>query len=458
MTLTAAAASSGYSLTPRIRVAYGLGSLATATYGMVPGLVLLHYLTNVLGVAAGVAGFVVLVPKLLDLVYNPLIGRLSDSTVSRLGPRRPWMIAGTVVLAPGFVAIFFSPISGNGAALWVGAALVVAGLGFSAFVIPYSVLPAELGGSSAERTSMMVWRTAWQAVAMIVVAAVASALTGSESGGRQGYFVMALVMGCLIFIGASGAIYSARRSTRAAVAAEALKVTSLREALSTAWRNRPFRVLLGVFVLIEVVVSVTLAGLPYLAIQLLGSDGALAPLFLCAVGPVLLTMPAWRRAAVAWSKASCLTVALSILGAGTVAVAALPRVEQSVRFEVACVAILIAGIGFAGAQILPQAMLADILAADAVESGHRRAGVLAGLWSAGETIGGAVGAGAYGFVLGMSGFVSSTADQVVSQPRSAQWGIVLGYAAISSAGVLAGLGLLRSYVSPGNRRATGRHR
>jgi len=119
------------------------------------------------------------------------------------------------------------------------------------------------------------------------------------------------------------------------------------------------------------------------------------------------------------------------------------------------VAILIAGIGFAGAQILPQAMLADTLAADAVESGHRRAGVLAGLWSAGETIGGAMGAGAYGFILAMSGFVSSTADQAVGQPRSAQWGIVLGYAAISSVSVLAALGLLRRYVPAEDGRTTG---
>ncbi|MBF6225094.1 MFS transporter [Nocardia abscessus] len=455
MTLTAADARSGFALSTRIRVTYGLGSLATATYGMVPGLVLLHYLTNVLGVAAAVAGFVVLVPKLLDLVYNPVIGRLSDSTVSRLGPRRPWMIAGTVVLPLGFMAIFLSPVSGNGAAWWVGAALAVTGLGFSAFVIPYSVLPAELGASSEERTSMMVWRTAWLAVAMVLVAAVTSALAGAESGERQGYGVMALVISGLILVGAGGAIYSARRSTRVAVATESLKVTSLREALSAARRNRPFRVLLGVFVLIEVVISVTLAGLPYLSIQLLGSDSALAALFLCAVGPMLLTMPAWRRAAVVWDKKSCLTVALSILGAGALAVAALPRVEQSVRFEVACVAILIAGIGFAGAQILPQAMLADTLAADADESGHRRAGVLAGLWSAGETIGGAAGAGIYGFILAVSGFVSSTAGQVVSQPRSAQWGIVLGYAAISLVSVLAALSLLRRYAPAGDRQTAG---
>ncbi|MDT5191950.1 MAG: hypothetical protein QOI28_4201, partial [Mycobacterium sp.] len=71
-------------------------SLATATYAVVPGLVLLYYLTNILGVTAALAGLVVFPPKLLDLVYNPIVGRLSDSTMSRLGPRRPWMIAGMI--------------------------------------------------------------------------------------------------------------------------------------------------------------------------------------------------------------------------------------------------------------------------------------------------------------------------------------------------------------------------
>ncbi|MFE6925435.1 MFS transporter [Nocardia sp. NPDC057663] len=445
MTLTADSPRQGFALSTHARLAYGLGSLATATYAMVPGLVLLYYLTNILGVTAALAGFVVFLPKLLDLVYNPIIGRLSDSTVSRLGPRRPWMIAGLVVLPLGFVSIFHSPVSGNGAAWWVGAALAVTGLGFSAFVIPYSVLPAELGASSEERTSMMAWRTAWLGVAMIVVAGMASSFAAADGGERDEYQVMAFAMSGLIFTGACGAIYSARQSTHAAAVTPSLQAGSLRESLSTVRRNRPFRTLLGVFVLIEVVMSVTLAGLPYLSEQILGSDSALAPLFLCAIGPMLLTMPAWRRAAAVYGKESCLTVALSIFGAGALVVAALPNVEHSVRFEVTCAAVLVAGVGFAGAQILPQAMLADTLAADANESGHRRAGVLGGMWSAGETIGSAAGAGIYSFVLAASGFVSSTAGDTVSQPRSAQWGIALGYSAISLVSVITALSLLRRY-------------
>ena len=82
----------------------------------------------------------------------------------------------------------------------------------------------------------------------------------------------------------------------------------------------------------------------------------------------------------------------------------LPAIPETVRFGVACAACLVAGIGYCGIQLLPQAMLADTLAVDAAESGQRRAGLLSGLWSAAETVSSAAGASIYGFVLAASGF------------------------------------------------------
>jgi Na+/melibiose symporter-like transporter len=434
-----------FALSTPERIGFGVGSLATATYAVVPGLVLLYYLTNVLGVTAALAGFVVFLPKLLDLVYNPIVGRLSDSTVSRLGPRRPWMIAGMVTFPLGFVSIFFSPFDGNAAALWIAGALALTGLGFSAFVIPYSVLPAELGASPAERTSMTAWRMGFLGLAILAAGAVAPIVADADGGGREGYRVMAVAMGCVIVLGTCGALYSARQSTRVAAEASPKGAGALREALRAATHNRPFRILLGVFMLIEVVISVTLAGLPYMADQILGTEGAIAPLFVCVVGPMLVTMPVWTRAARRVGKKSCLVVALAIYGTVVLGFIALPVIAESMRFEVACATCLVAGIGFSGAQLLPQAMLADTLAVDATESGQRRAGVLAGLWSASETISSAAGAGIYGFVLAASGFVSSAADESVVQPRSAEWGIVLGFSGISILSIIAALALLARY-------------
>ncbi|MCT7660351.1 MFS transporter [Mycobacterium deserti] len=440
-----------FALSTSERVAYGAGSLATATYAVVPGLVLLYYLTNVLGVEAAAAGFVVFLPKLLDVVYNPIVGRLSDSTVSRLGPRRPWMIAGMITFPLGFGSIFFSPFTGVAAAWWVAIALALTGLGFSAFVVPFGVLPAELGASTEERMSMTAWRMAFLGVAILGAAAVASLITAVDGGGREGYRVMAVVMGCVVFLGTCAALYSARRPARTTVSAAPKGAGSLREALAAARRNRPFCVLFGVFMLIEVIISVALASLPYMAEQILGSAEAVAPLFVCVLGPMLLTMPVWSRSARRYGEKRCLQVALAIFGVGTFTVTALPWVADPSKFSIAWAAFLMAGIGFAGAQLLPTTMLADTLADDAGESGQRRAGVLVGLWSAGETTAAAAGAGAYGFVLAASGFLSATSDEVVIQPRSAQLGIVLGFSVISSVCILAALALMTRYTPHGDR-------
>lgn len=434
-----------FSLSTAERIGFGAGSLATATQAVVPGLVLLYYLTNVLGVAAAVAGLVVFLPKLLDVVCNPIVGRLSDSTLSRLGPRRPWMIAGMIAFPLGFVLMFFCPFTGAAAAWWVAITLALTGLGFSAFVVPYGALPAELGASTEERASMTAWRMAFLAVAVLWAAAVTPLITAVDGGGPQGYRVMAVVMGGVIFVGTCAALYSARRHSSATLASAAMGSGSLRVALAAARRNRPFRILFGVFMLIEVVISVALAGLPYMAEQFLGTEEAVAPLFVCVMGPMLLTMPVWSRAARRFGGKRCLQVALAIFGVGTFAATALPWASDSIRFPIACAAFLVAGIGFAGSQLLPNVMLAGTLADDADESGQRRAGVLVGLWSAGETTAAAAGAGLYGFVLAASGFVSSTSDESVTQPPSAQWGIVLGFSVTAGACILAALALMARY-------------
>ncbi|MCB0889794.1 MAG: MFS transporter, partial [Nocardioidaceae bacterium] len=65
-------------LTASTRAGYGFGSVATGTFGTVPGLLLLPYLTDTLGIAAAVAGVIVFAPKAWDVILNPIAGRISD--------------------------------------------------------------------------------------------------------------------------------------------------------------------------------------------------------------------------------------------------------------------------------------------------------------------------------------------------------------------------------------------
>jgi GPH family glycoside/pentoside/hexuronide:cation symporter len=98
------------SLPRRVLFGYSLGSLVTGAFGTVPGLLLLPYLSDTLGVAAGVAGLLVLLPKAWDVLVNPVAGRLSD----RRGDRRPFLLGG-LALAVLFATMFAGPFD-NGAA------------------------------------------------------------------------------------------------------------------------------------------------------------------------------------------------------------------------------------------------------------------------------------------------------------------------------------------------------
>ena len=59
--------------------------MATGAFGTVPGLMLLPFLTDSLGVAALWAGVIVFLPKAWDVLLNPVAGRISDRTVDPRG-------------------------------------------------------------------------------------------------------------------------------------------------------------------------------------------------------------------------------------------------------------------------------------------------------------------------------------------------------------------------------------
>src|SRR5690349_21459662 len=92
-----------------IRFGYGAGSVAPGAFGTVPGLMLLPYLTDNLGITALLAGVIVFAPKAWDVVLNPIAGRISDRTVDPRGPRRPWLLRAGFALALCFALLFAGP-------------------------------------------------------------------------------------------------------------------------------------------------------------------------------------------------------------------------------------------------------------------------------------------------------------------------------------------------------------
>ncbi|MDF1604902.1 MFS transporter [Nocardioides sp. YIM 152315] len=432
-----ATVSSGTSLPRGVRVGYGSGSVATGAFGTVPGLMLLPYLTDSLGIAAVVAGFIVFLPKAWDVVLNPIAGRASDRSVDPRGPRRPWLLRAGVALAGGFALLFAAPEMATGLeALWVLVLFLACATAYAFFQVPYVAMPAEMTSSYDERTRLMTWRVAILAFTIMLAGASAPAIRDAV-GGRDGYRVMGLAMAVIILVGVVSAYVGTRR---APIAAPQPGAGSLRDQLRIVARARDFRWLLTCFVVQALATGCMLAGVDYLASDVLGSDGAATLLFVCFVGPALLLTPAWSAIGTRVGKKRGYVASSAILAAGALGAVT----AQSAPAAVVYLAVVLVGVGYAGCQVFPMAMLPDAAAVDARRTGSNRAGVYTGVWTAGETLGLALGPGVYALVLAIGGYRSSTDGDAV-QPDSALTAITLGFSLLPAALILLSLVWLRRY-------------
>ena len=434
----------------RVHAGYALGSLVTGAFGTVPGLLLLPYLTDTLGVAAGVAALLVLLPKAWDVLVNPVAGRISDRTRTRWGARRPYLLVGGVALAVLFAGIFAAPFgAGPTAGAYVAVAFLATATAFAFFQVPYVAMPAELTGDYAERTRLMSWRIAVLALAILISGAVAPMVVTAGGAGVVGHRWMGLFVAALIVVGAVGAFLGTRSAPTGTVGESE---PSLRAQLAVAGRNRPFRALLVCFVVQSAGVATMLAGVSYFADQVL-RDPQTGPtlLFACFVGPALLVMPIWTRVGARAGKRAALVAASLIFAVAALALVAAPVLPAAAVYLV----VALIGAGYAGQQVFALAMLPDCIAYDTARTGRRQAGVFTGLWTAGETFGLALGPGSFGLVLQLSGYVSSSTGVAAAQSAGARLGVLLGFTVLPALLLAAPTLLLRRYdLTPSRLAAT----
>jgi Na+/melibiose symporter-like transporter len=150
--------------------------------------------------------------------------------------------------------------------------------------------------------------------------------------------------------------------------------------------------------------------------------------------------PLWSRFGTRWGKRRGYLLASLLLAAGAAGAALAPVAPMWLLL----VAVVLVGTGYAGCQVFPLAMLPDAAAVDARDTGGNRAGVYTGVWTAGETLGLALGPGVFALVLAIGGYQSSTTGDV-AQPDSAVTAIVLGFSVLPAVLTLVSLRWLVRY-------------
>ena len=415
-------------LTAKTIATYAIGSLGTGGFATLPGLVLIFFLTDTLGVGALLAGVLVTVAKVWDVLIDPVIGARSDHSLAVTGSRRRYMVLGAVLLPVFFVLTFAVPaglppiVSG----LWVLIAFMATATAFSLFQVPYIALPAEIADGYDRRTRLLSVRVVVLTIAILLFGAGGPSLR--KLGGDNehlGYLLMAIVAGLVIGLGMFIASFAARQRTvveqpRTSIA------ENYRMGLAALKRSQPFRVLLLTFALQGLATGIMLAGAQYVAKWVLGDPNSVDVLFASLIAPALLFAPVWQAVAQRIGKERGFVIASTLYGIAALSLIGMIWAPGAWIF----VSVGLAGAGYAGMQSLPMAMLPDVISHDATRHGEGSAGTFGGVWTAGETTGMALGATALTVVLAATGYAESTGATDVVQSATAITGIVLAFSAM----------------------------
>jgi glycoside/pentoside/hexuronide:cation symporter, GPH family len=396
---------------------WGLGTLGVAALFNAVNVLLLRYLVDFVGVSAALAGTLIGASKIYDAFIDPLIGGVSDRTRSRFGRRRPFVLAGGLLLALSALLLFNVPagLSADGRVAAIAIALIVYATAYATFSVPYMAMPAEMAVDPHERSRLISYRVYAVAVASLIATFLGPVLITRFGGGQSGHTAMSVFVAVI----AALATVVCFRATRDAPMFESAPPPRLsaRRKLALALENRPFLLLLLVKLLQLGALSVTQAAMPFLFRRVLGlSDAQLGLYFLVFYGAMILSQPLWiwvarRRGKRDAYLAATFAYALLYVSWYFVTTGEPLAFVYARAFTIG----LLAG----GVLLFGQSLLPDTMEYDFRRTGLRREGMLSAVYTIVEKLAFAVGAALTGLVLGRAGYIQGAGPASVTQPQTA---------------------------------------
>jgi GPH family glycoside/pentoside/hexuronide:cation symporter len=407
----------------RLAAGWGLGSFATSTMLNGVAVVMLFFLVNFVKIEPVIAGALLFGAKMLDVFTDPPMGILSDRTRSKLGRRRPYMLGASFFCGLAFALLFNIPdASTNLTLVYLGFALALYAVAYTAFQVPYMAMPAEMTDDYHQRTKIMSWRVIFMTIGNIVGFAGVPALVSVLGEGREAYGTMGLIVGAVITI----AMFTCFLVTGGARQTEAtLERIGLKRHLAMLGENRPLLILMGTKIAIYVGLSSNIAVALFFISSVLKMGPAQFGIY---AGVSALTtiafMPVCAWAAKKIGKKRAYVISLIGFCCGVLTWLLATPDESMVLFAARGFVI---GVFGAGAHLYGQSMLVDTFAWDYKLTGVRREGVLAASFSFVEKACMAVGPLIVGILLSSMGFdknLSPSADQSASAVQAMYLGFI----------------------------------
>lgn len=278
------------------KVGYGSGDLAAnMVYGLLTSFVLI-YLTDTVGLNAGIVGTLMMFSKFADGVTDVFFGTLIDKTRSKMGKARPWMLWSYLGNAVMLIAIFAIPESMGDTAKYAYffiAYTLLNAVFYTANNIAYASLTSLITKNGNERVQMGSIRFMFSLATNLVVASITVNAVASMGGGAAGWRNVAIVYAIIGLIVNTISVLSVKELPEEEAAdrkktenAPAEKL-SLLEAIKLLLANKYYIIIALIYVFIYMQTGITGVGIYYMT-YILGNPALLGTFSMASMFPMII--------------------------------------------------------------------------------------------------------------------------------------------------------------------------
>lgn len=432
----------GAALPTWMKAGWAAGDVGIACYVGGTMSFLLFYATQAHGLSPAWAGLALLIPRMLDVIADPIMGAISDRTRSSMGRRRPYLLGGSIAFGATFYLTFSAPDLGNPTyTLWyIALSYLLASLAYTVYSIPHSAMAAEMSVSYRERTSIVGFRMLGSRLGILIVGLIGPYLFSSGATLKDGFRVFGAVIAAIIMTGGLISFFATRDAPRGEVTIGRFE---FRREFLALLRNKPFIALFLVLLLQNMAIGMSATTLVYFLTMVMQIKVTYIGWFAAGVAAVAMAAtPVWMKAAKTWGlgKRRMYATAITIEILAYSGIFLFGNANAVVLFVLLFVLL---GVGDAACQLAPHSMAPDTVEAGELQSGLRCDGMIFGAISGCLKLGMAIGAFLVSITLSYSGF--KPGEAVLAQDANALLGLRFAYCLAPVLLWLAALWLLRRY-------------
>jgi GPH family glycoside/pentoside/hexuronide:cation symporter len=390
-------------LTVRQKLGFGIFDLGGNMLFTLMGFWCLKYLTDVAGLGALLAGAAVMIGKAWDAVTDPVMGFISDRTLTRWGRRRPYLLFGAIPMMLAMWLFFTSPTAASPVllTLWAVLTLMLLNTASTVINIPYSSLTPELTDDYHERTSLNGYRFGCAVFGTIAGAAAVQPLTELFGSPRLGFSMMGLILGAIMTIVTLLTFFGTREKphTKADLPTKGFFAT-----YKQVFSNKPFVQLLLTYALNIMGLTFLQSILAYYTEYIYRKPEMTPIAMLILLVTAMFCIPLSVLVSKKIGKKRTYQICFLVIASCCMIIFFLGR-SLGPNFFLALM--VYGGIGVGFGYVSPFAMVPDTIEYDAVKSGERKEGAFYGMWTFISKFGTALAVFISGLILDRGGYIAN---------------------------------------------------